>query len=247
MNHELRITNKVVAVFIFLMIVFSVFGLVGGVGAADVGRCPDKYQCAKNAKGVCPMSDGTKADCSADGLCPDCYELQNPLRTQTSDIPALVCLVLTFLSSRVMPPVAVFMVLYASFLLLTSTGDPGKVSTARQVLVYTIIGAGVMLLAVPLVALVTEVLGKSINPLCSVQNASSTFLDTFIRLINWFSWFIAITSVVVGLYAGFLYMTAQGEPQKVATASKTIFYAVVGIMVAVLAFSVIAIINGFIL
>lgn len=207
-------------VLLFLFIIFTgVFGLAGG------------------SHGVKSCTDQEKKDHT-------CYELEKPIVADT--VPALVCTVINFLSSRVMPPVAVFMALYASFLLLTSTGDPGKVSTARNVLVYTFIGAGVMILAVPLIALVMDTISVSgIDSSCTVQSASSSFIDTIIRLINWFSWFIAVLSVGAGLYAGFLYMTAQGEPQKVTEAGKVIVYAIIGIVVAVLAFSVISISKGF--
>ena len=145
-----------------------------------------------------------------------------------------------------MPPVAVFMALYASFLLLISVGNPGKVTAARNVLLYTVVGAGIILLSVPLVALVMSIVG-TIKPVtgCGLDAATTTFMDAVIKLINWFSWFIGLLSVAVGLYAGFTYMTGRGEPQKVATASKMIVYAVIGIAVAVIAFSIITIVKGF--
>src|SRR3989338_9378023 len=126
MNYELRITNKAIAVFLFAIVVFGVFSFAWQVSAAD---CPDG------------------------STLPDCYRLDNPLGA-TDSIPSLICKILSFLSSKVMPPVAVFMALYASFLLLISVGNPGKVTAARNVLLYTVVGAGIILLSVPLIALV---------------------------------------------------------------------------------------------
>ena len=137
------------------------------------------------------------------------------------------------------------MALYASFLLLISVGNPGKVTAARNVLLYTVVGAGIILLSVPLIALVLSIIGAGAIVSCDQQAATTTFMETVIKLINWFSWFIGILSVAVGLYAGFMYMTGRGEPQKVATASKMIVYAVIGIAVAVIAFSIITIVKGF--
>jgi len=62
-----------------------------------------------------------------------------------------------------------------------------------------------------------------------------------INLVNWFSWGIALVSVVMGLYAGFLFITARGEPAQLKTARQTLVWAVIGIAVAVLAFSIITI------
>lgn len=67
-----------------------------------------------------------------------------------------------------------------------------------------------------------------------------------IRLINWFAWGISAVSVVIGLYAGFLFITARGETAQLATAKKTLLYAVIGIAVAVMSFSIIAITKIFI-
>ena len=217
MNYELRITNKAIAVFLFAIVVFGVFSFAWQVSAAD---------------------------CQDGSTLPDCYRLDNPLGA-TDSIPSLICKVLSFLSEKVMPPVAVFMALYASFLLLISVGNPGKVTAARNVLLYTVVGAGIILLSVPLIALVLSIIGAGAIVSCDQQAATTTFMDTVIKLINWFSWFIGILSVAVGLYAGFTYMTGRGEPQKVATASKMIVYAVIGIAVAVIAFSIITIVKGF--
>lgn len=213
--------TKIFNVVVLVIVLTGVFGLVGFTNATS---CTDKEK-----------ADGT------------CYELQNPLGTTTGSIPALICKVLDFLSKMVMPPVAVFMALYASFLLLTSAGSPGRVTSARQVLVFTVIGAGIILLSVPIVALVMSIFSitQTIQG-CGLQDAKSTFLDTFIKLINWFSWFVAVLSVAVVLYSGFVYMTGRGEPQKVAIASKMFVYAVIGIAVAVIAFSIIALVKGFI-
>lgn len=193
--------------------------------------------------GVFSFANVSRAkDCSPAGV--DCYILDNPLGS-TDSILGLVCKILEFLSTMVMPPVAVFMTLYASFLLLTSVGQPGKVTAARQVLVFTVMGAGIILLSVPLVVLVVNIFNANAAPSCSPQAVTAEFMETIIKLINWFSWFIGLLSVAVGLYAGFTYMTGRGEPQKVAMASKMIMYAVIGIAVAVLAFSIITIVKGF--
>ncbi|MBI1755335.1 hypothetical protein HYR65_03580 [Candidatus Azambacteria bacterium] len=157
-------------------------------------------------------------------------------------------MVVSFLAAKLMPPIAVFAALWASFLFLTSTGDPGKVVLARQVLVWTVIGAGILIIAPAFVTLAIDVFGGSTSgstvSSCSASTATATVVGTLINIINWFSWLLAILAVAVGLYAGFLYMTTNGEPQKLTVAHKVLFYAIVGIAVAVLAFSIISIVEG---
>jgi len=43
--------------------------------------------------------------------------------------------------------------------------------------------------------------------------------------------------IVMFIYAGILFVTAQGDPSKISTARKAVLWAVVGIIVAFVAFS----------
>jgi len=68
----------------------------------------------------------------------------------------------------------------------------------------------------------------------------NSFAAILITFVNWFSWFIALAAVVMGLYSGFLFITARGDPTQLKTAQKTILWAIIGIAVAILAFGIIA-------
>jgi hypothetical protein len=54
----------------------------------------------------------------------------------------------------------------------------------------------------------------------------------------------AIIAVGYIIYAGFMYMTSQGEPDKAKNAQQTITNAVVGLVIALLATGVVAFIGG---
>lgn len=171
----------------------------------------------------------------------------NPLGSANT-ILDVMCLITKFIAEKLMPPIAVLMVLWSSFLYLTATDKPQNVTSAKQVLVFTIIGSGILVLAPALITLVLSIFGggQQVTGTCSQLGATSTFTTVLANLINWFSWFLAVASVAVGLYSGFLYMTSSGDPRKTVIAGKTLFYAAIGIAVAILSFSIIAIIKGFI-
>src|SRR3990167_1573239 len=101
---------------------------------------------------------------------PDCFDLSTVNPLGTSEVTVIVCNVALFLQVKLMPPIAVLMVLWASFLYLTSAGSPGNVTSAKQILVYTIIGAGILIIAPALIALVIDIFGKS----TTVTTATST-------------------------------------------------------------------------
>lgn len=94
----------------------------------------------------------------------------------------------------------------------------------------TIIFSLAVLLLLPSVAL-------AVDPLTWVLGIVNRFLDIIVWPV-----FLSV-SVVMFMWAGFLFLTAQGDPGKNATARKLIIWAVVGIVVAVFAFSIVGILE----
>ena len=70
-------------------------------------------------------------------------------------------------------------------------------------------------------------------------------ISSITSVVNWFSWFIAVVAVAMGLYAAFLYLTARGDAKQISDAHKTLVYAIIGIAVAILAFSIVTITKTF--
>ncbi|MBX4200787.1 hypothetical protein KW786_01520 [Candidatus Parcubacteria bacterium] len=50
--------------------------------------------------------------------------------------------------------------------------------------------------------------------------------------------------IVMFVYAGFLFLTAQGDPAKISTAKKVIIWAIVGIIVAFLSYTIVNFISS---
>lgn len=49
---------------------------------------------------------------------------------------------------------------------------------------------------------------------------------------------IGIVAVIMIIFSGYQYLTSNGDPAKAATAMKTILYAVIGLVVAAVAFAI---------
>jgi len=77
--------------------------------------------------------------------------------------------------------------------------------------------------------------GVAIDP-CAIFNLTLNFIWPI---------FIGI-AVLIFIYAGFLFLTAAGEPGKVSTARHALIWAIVGLAVALLAYSMVVIITNFI-
>lgn len=170
--------------------------------------------------------------------------------TDTQDFSCFVCNVTNLISKQLLPPLAVLMTLVVGFLFLVSGGDPGKATTAKKALFFMLIGVAVLILAPGIASLISDIFGgASVAPssciACTSSIVTSTIISALVNLVNWFSWFVAVTSVVMGLYAGFLYMTAGGRPDQVARASRVLSFTIIGIAVSVVAFSIIALVGQF--
>lgn len=73
-------------------------------------------------------------------------------------------------------------------------------------------------------------------------NGNITNFDELYNKIGTAIWAIfAIIALVSFVYAGITFLTAQGDPGRVATARQAAIYGVIGIIVAVLAYSIIQI------
>ncbi len=56
-------------------------------------------------------------------------------------------------------PFAVIMVLWAAFLYITSSGNANRISQAHKVILWTVVGVGVLVLSKGLISLIVDILG----------------------------------------------------------------------------------------
>src|SRR3972149_12222954 len=82
--------------------------------------------------------------------------------------------------------------------------------------------------------------GLNIGSTGSVTGTAS-LVGAIMGLVNWLAWFVGLMAVLMGLYAGILFITAGGNAETVTKARNILLYAIVGIAVAILAFSLVAI------
>jgi len=106
-----------------------------------------------------------------------------------------------------------------------------------------IAGAGITLMA-PLQVLAANPFETSKNMVANVGNAAGIqttnggLTDIIGKLINIFLGFLGVIFLVLMLYAGFLWMTAQGEEAKVKRAKDMITQAIIGLIIVVAAFAI---------
>ena len=84
------------------------------------------------------------------------------------------------------------------------------------------------------------------NELKNITGVSKTgsLKDNIILVINWILGFVGLVAVVMLVYGGFTYVISGGDEQKLESAKNTIIYAVIGIVVVLLAFVIVRAVGG---
>lgn len=128
---------------------------------------------------------------------------------------------------------AVLMIVVGGIIYITSGGDQGRVQLAKTAVTAAIIGFALAIAAPTFLFEVYNVLGQGANPPAAAQNAkplSAIALDTLSVLLG----IIGTLSVLMLVVGGILYLTAAGDQTRVDTARKTIQYAIIGLIIALL-------------
>ncbi|MCL2869194.1 pilin [Candidatus Saccharibacteria bacterium] len=76
------------------------------------------------------------------------------------------------------------------------------------------------------------------------KDNGSALTGTISALVNTALFIVGVISVVMIIYAGIRYQTAAGDPAKIKTAQHTLTYAIVGLIIAILAYAIVNFVIG---
>ena len=267
-------SRKILFIFFFSLLIggflySDAWGALPNLGISCVGKyadyCKDNFpnenrKCNKDGRCLVPSVGGQPGDVGGQAgevggspseigyiHDPDTYQFFSYAGETSAE---LICSVTNLISQTLLPPIAVLMALVVGFLFLTSQGEPQKITLATKVLYATLIGVFLLLVAPGIIALINDLfISDGVNlesPACGADITTSTIIQALLNLINLFAWFSAVVAVAMGLYSGFLYLTARGNPQQARQATLVFSYTIIGIAVSIVAFSIITIARQFI-
>ncbi len=165
--------------------------------------------------------------------------------TGLSTFADFLCTLTVFLRDNIIPPIAVLMTLVAGFLYVTGGSSPEKISLANKALFFTALGLVVFILAPVLVVFIYDLLGATpasgsfVSCVAGDSSGANIITDVLLNIINWFAWVFAVMAVFMGLYSAFLFLTSFANPERAKIAFKTFIFTVVGVVLALFAFSII--------
>src|SRR3989338_5373065 len=114
----------------------------------------------------------------------------------------------------------------------------------RRITIGLIISAisGAVMAFLPRLALAQVAIDDSIATELNLVAASDLRL-AIIRIVQWFLGFLGLAAVIIMMYAGFLWMTARGNADQINRAKKVLINALIGLIIILSAFMIVAFIS----
>lgn len=128
--------------------------------------------------------------------------------------------------------IATCIVIYGGFMYITAQGDPAKVTKAKKTLTAAAIGTMIAMLSSVIVHTGTVVLGIDESQGLAQKDITANVLSS---ILNWLYAASGLVAVVYIVKGGVDYTTSQGDPTKTKKATQSLIYAVVGLIIVVLA------------
>ena len=96
------------------------------------------------------------------------------------------------------------------------------------------------------IAFISALLGFLVTPLMVFAIDPNTWVLGIIqRLLGMVVWPVFVGAVIIMfIYAGFMFLTAHGEPAKIKSAREAVVWALVGIVVAIFAYSAVTFVRN---
>jgi hypothetical protein len=167
-----------------------------------------------------------------------------------SDIPLILLAIINDLL-RIAGLAALAFVFYGAIRYTTSQGNPDSTSKAQSTIINSLVGLAIAIAAVGIVSFIGNQLGQNASPspvAHAIQPGNlpnvSTGTQTLKTIIGIVFGIIGALSLLMITISGLRYVLSAGDPQKASTAKNGIVFALVGLIIALTAESLVAFVIG---
>ncbi len=150
-----------------------------------------------------------------------------PQITTTQDFFLLIIRILQGLAASV----ATIYIVIAGYYYITARGDDGSIKKAKDSILFSVVGLTVVTLA--------QTIGAIFDPAVGIDIGGANVL--IISITNILLSLIGSVAVVYLVYGGYMYMIARGDSGQVSKATKAIWSSIIGIIVAMFAYTIVTI------
>lgn len=156
----------------------------------------------------------------------------NPLSFNT--VNDLLGRVLTFLQSFIVILALIFIVIGA-FLYITSSGDSGRITTAKNCITAALIGLAIGIAAPAFLRQISDILGWNAATLPAGVGTNLTLIEIGTNILNFLLSVVGVVALIMLVVGAFMYLTAAGDEDRIDTGKKIVKYSIIGITIALAA------------
>lgn len=110
----------------------------------------------------------------------------------------------------------------------------------RELTVFFILLVAVFLFSFNFAHAQSPELGMNYAGNLGLEKSDKDPRDFIVDIIKYFITFLGLIAVVMVMYSGFLWMTSEGDPEKINKAKKTLINSVIGLIIALFSFAIVA-------
>ena len=150
---------------------------------------------------------------------------------EVSNFGELISLIWNY-GSQIIIALSVFFIILGALFYITSAGNEGKINQGKQMVFGSLIAV--------VIVIFSGVLMRTLHKTAEGTTGNLTDVPTVINnATNILVGFVAAFSVLMFIYAGINYMLARGDADKINKAHRALRYAVLGLIIGVLAYGIV--------
>lgn len=132
--------------------------------------------------------------------------------------------------------IAIAFIIYGGFLFLTGGGNPAQVEKGRKSVLNAVIGLVITMGSIAITNFIFSIIGTASTTANGVPTVTDTQLLTNGLNITYF--ILGVIAVIVIIVSGINYASSGGDAGKVTKAKNMLTYAIVGLVIVLVAFSI---------
>jgi len=143
----------------------------------------------------------------------------------------LVSLVWAY-GSQVIIGLAIFFVVLGAFFYVASAGNQERIDQGKEMIFGSFVAIVIVMLSGVLIRLLHKPAAGTTGALADIPNVIGNATNILIGIIGTFT-------ILMLVYASFMYLTGRGEPEKIEKAHNAFRYSVYGLAIGVLAYAIV--------
>lgn len=184
----------------------------------------------------------------------DFIEIPNPIQAAPANSPSATVIDVVFAAfggfAGLFAILAFGFMIFSAFQIIVSTGNEESITKGKQGFTWSVLSFFIAIFSFSIIAAVHDILGGTgVDPLdnpddLALQTKNYEFLGTFKTILQGITQITMVAALVMIVYAGIKMIISRGNEEQVTKAKTLLKWAVVGLVLMILSYAIIAGINN---